>query len=325
MQKQKCSLDLYSRFIIASQNRYTATELSRVAPEENVHHDAITNWLASARFDPKEIWNQVKDLVEPSHGYLVVDDTVLDKRYSETNDLIKLQYSGNEHGLIKGIGVVNLLWTDHEKFIPVDYRQYHPKIDEKDKNDLFQEMVKKAVKRGFSPHAVLFDSWYASVKNIKFIRGLEWRFICNLKSNRLVSEQKGTYVPIQDLNLANKQVRQVWLKEFGTILVCKLVARNGDITYLATNDLSLTKYDEFTRHFAHRWKIETFHRGLKQTTGIEKCQATTISSQKTHIFAAFVAFMKLERTRLKDQTSWYEQKAQIHRMTVASYLYCSNP
>jgi hypothetical protein len=133
---------------------------------------------------------------------------------------------------------------------------------------------------------------------------------------------KGTYVPVQDLKLANKQVMKVWLKEYGNILVCKLVAKNGDITYLATSNLALTDYDDFTGHSSHRWKIEEFHRGIKQTTGIEKCYSIKSRSQQTHIFAAFVAFFKLERKRLAEGTSWYEQKISITRNSVNYYLNC---
>lgn len=37
------------------------------------------------------------------------------------------------------------------------------------------------------------------------------------------------------------------------------------------------------------------------------------SSQKTHIFASFIAFIKLEVRRLNEHISWYEQKAIIGR------------
>jgi len=325
MQKQKCSLELYRDFLLASQSKFSATELARVSPDVSMSHDAVTNWPDSSKFSPSEIWNQAKPLVNLKSGYLISDDSVLDKRYSQENGLVKLQYSGNEHGLVKGIDLVNLLWTDGERFVPVDYRIYQPDFDGKDKNDHFQEMLKRAIIRGFSPLYVLMDCWYASVKNFKLIRKQQWHFIGNLKSNRKVSVVKGEYVSIQDLDLAKKQVRKVWLKEYGFVLVCKTVARNGDESYLATNDLSLTDYRKFTGHAASRWKIEEFHRGLKQTTGIEKCYATNHQSQKTHVFAAFMAFFKLERTRIKEGVSWYEQKASITRISIANYLNCSNP
>lgn len=321
MQKQKCSLALYSHFLIASQNRYSGVELSKVS--DNMAHDAVSRWLSKFTFAPPELWNQVKDLTNRSSGYLVLDDTTLNKQYSRENELAKVQYSGDEHGLVNGINLVNLLWTDLEKCVPVDYRIYQKEIDGKTKNDLFIELLKKALKRGFSPIHVLFDSWYSSIDNLKFIHRQKLTFICGLKSNRIISCNR-IQMAISDLPLADKQVRKVWLKAFGQVLVCKVEATNGDITYLATNNLSLIDYNEFTGHFQQRWNIEEFHRGIKQTTGIEKCYSTKAHSQRTHIFAAFVAFIRLEAVRISEHVSWYEQKASITRFAVADYLNYAN-
>jgi len=320
MQKQKCSLKLYRDFLIANQNRYSGLELSRVSPTE-MAHDSVYRWLSYSNFAPSELYDQVKNLVNKETGYLIVDDTLLDKRYSRENELAKVQYSGNSHTLMMGIDIVTLLWTDGEVFIPIDYRIYQKENDDKTKNDHLQDMLKRAKQRGFSPLCVLMDTWYSSIDNLKLIsRTLEWHFICNLKSNRKVSISQGSYVSIADLSLADKQVREVWLKEYGFALVCKIVDRDGDIKYLATDNLKLTDYDEFTNHFEKRWKIEEFHRGIKQTTGIQNCYSIKASSQKTHIYAAFTAFIKLEINRIKEHISWYEQKAQIIRNATTNYL-----
>lgn len=321
MQHQKCSLSLYSTFLLANQNRYSGLELPKTVT--GIAHDSVSRWLSKFDSKPQELWNQVKDLVSPKNGCLVVDDTTLDKRYSKENELAKKQYSGNVHGLVNGINLVNLLWTDLERIVPVDYRIYQKETDGKTKNDLLIELLKRAVRRGFSPLYVLFDSWYSSLENLKFIRSKGLKFICNLKSNRIVSCNR-VPMPISDLKLTNKQVKKVWLKGFGHILVCKVVAPNGDSTYLATNDLSLTSYRRFTGHFQQRWNIEEFHRGIKQTTGIEKCYSVKARSQKNHIFAAFVAFVRLEAVRISQSISWYEQKASITRFATENYINYAN-
>ena len=229
MSKSKCSLKLYSRFLIANQNHYSGLELSKIVP--NVAHDSVSRWLANFNFRPPELWNQAKPLVNIKSGYLVIDDTLLNKRYSLENELARKQYSGDEHRLINGICLVNLLWTNSTKCVPVDYRIYQKEVDGKSKNDLFIELLKKAKIRGFSPKYVLMDSWYSRIDNLKFIRSQNWKFISNLKSNRIISCDR-VQMAISDLPLADKQVRKVWLKAFGPILVCRVVATNGDITYL---------------------------------------------------------------------------------------------
>jgi hypothetical protein len=320
MQKQKCSLDLYTNFLISNHNRYSGAELGRVSPILDMHHDAVSRWLANSHHTPSDLWNRVKGIVRKESGYLVCDDSLLDKRFSRKNELARVQYSGNEHGLVNGISLVNLLWTDTEEIIPVDYRVYDKERDDKTKNDHFQDMLTRAKKRAFSPIYVLMDAWYGSIGNLKHIRKLDWHFMTNLKSNRQVSIVKNVYVAVSDLDFADEQAKKVWLKEYGYVLIRRLVATNGDTAYVATSDLNLTGENTFLDHWQHRWNIEEFHRGIKQTTGIEKCYSTKASSQKTHIFASFVAFIKLEVRRLRDKISWYEQKAAISRSAAASYL-----
>jgi len=324
MRKQKCSLDLYSDFLVASQTRYTGTELAQTEPNGDIAHDAVSRWLVSSRFQPTELLNQVRRLVTLSKGYLLLDDSALDKRYSRANELARLQYSGDEHGLVNGINLVNLLWTDGDKFVPIDYRIYRKGTinhQNKTKHDHFRDMLKRAVNKGFSQQLpVLFDTWYASIENLKFIRSLHMHFICNIACNRQVSVTKGAYVPVQDLDFTQEQVHKVWLKEFGFVLVAQTVTVGGDVTYLMTNDLSMNTHNSIVACFKQRWHIEEFHRGIKQTTGIEKCYSIKAASQKTHILAAFKAFLKLEARRITEGISWYEQKAEIMRPAVTRYL-----
>ena len=103
-------------------------------------------------------------------------------------------------------------------------------------------------------------------------------------------------------------------------MVSKIVAPNGDIAYLATNDLSLQDAQTIKDHYAFRWNIETFHRGIKQCCGIERCYSTKQRSQRNHILCAFLAFLKLEFNRIVSAVSWYQQKWDIARPAVRAFL-----
>jgi len=319
MQQPKCSLDLHVNFLIASQKQYSGVELSRVSPTA-MSHDAVNHWLATNKLTPKIVWQHSQTMVQKETGYLIFDDTLLDKPYAREMPLVKKQYSGKHHRLVNGIALVTLLWTEGEKIIPVDYRIYDPTRDGKTKNDHAQEMLQFAEKRGFSPQYVLLDSWYASVENLKAIARKEWKWIAALKSNRLVSLVQGTYLPVAELDWASKQVHKVWLKAYGWVLVSKMVFENGDITYLATNDLSLLEAQTLHSHMEQRWKIEAFHRGIKQYCGIEHCYSTRERSQRNHILCAFLAFLKLEWQRIQSHISWHEQKLSIIRPATTLYL-----
>ena len=314
MTQSKCSLDLYTKFLVANQNRYSGVELSKTS-SQSLSHDSVSRWLSKEEFGPKDLWPHVKDMVKKDRGYLIVDDSVLDKRFSRKNELVGIHWSGNEHRLISGIDLVNLVWTDGEECIPTDYCIYESEKEEKKtKNEHFRDMLTRAKKRMFKPLYILGDCWYGSVDNMKYINRLGWRFIFGLKENRQVSITKNIYVSVSNLDWSKKLIQKVWLKEYGFVLVVKIVVKDDDIRYAVTDDLSLTDMSTFKKHMDHRWNIETFHRGIKQTTGIEKCYSTLAKSQQNHIFASFVSFVKLEYTRLQTGMSWYEQKAVYARI-----------
>ena len=120
---------------------------------------------------------------------VIIDDSVQDKRYSHFIELVKRQYSGAEHGLVRGIDVVNLVHTTGVpgEFSPIDYRMYAPEQDGKTKNDHFREMLIHAVSdKHLQAKTILFASWYASVDNLKLAHRLGLRFFTTLKANRLV-------------------------------------------------------------------------------------------------------------------------------------------
>ena len=99
--------------------------------------------LSRERLTPRHLWELVRGRINDSgEAFLIADDSIQDKRYSQFIELVKRQYSGNERGLVKGIGVVNLAHSSGAEgdFWPIDYRIYAPQADGKTKNEHFREM-----------------------------------------------------------------------------------------------------------------------------------------------------------------------------------------
>ncbi|TGE12418.1 hypothetical protein E5J99_20290 [Hymenobacter elongatus] len=67
-------------------------------------------------------------LNDSPEAFLPVDDSVQDKRYGRLIEVAKRQYSGDEHGLVTGICLVNLAHSSGKPgdFLPLDYRVYAP-------------------------------------------------------------------------------------------------------------------------------------------------------------------------------------------------------
>jgi hypothetical protein len=68
------------------------------------------------------------------------------------------------------------------------------------------------------------------------------------------------------------------------------------------------------------WKIEEYHRGIKQFCGVERCQATRNSIQRAHIQMAIRAFLRFEVHRIKTGIPWFETKVNIIRNAVNQYI-----
>jgi len=270
---------------------------------EGVSHDAISDYLARAKITARQLWELVAPLLNDSQqAYLIVDDSVQDKRHSRLIELVKKQYSGDEHGLVRGIGVVNLVHSDGTDYFPVDYRIFAPLSDGKTKNDHFRDMLIGAVSdKRLQANRVLFDSWYASVDNLKLVVRLGLIFVTTLKENRLVSLSKEQgYIHLQDIEWNEGQLKYgliVKLKEMPFMVrLFKIVAPNGDIEWMITNgDRPLDTSAQVVQDESDvRWQVEQMHRELKQLSGIESCQCRKARSQRTHIACCYQAWLSLK-------------------------------
>lgn len=102
-------------------------------------------------------------------------------------------------------------------------------------------------------------------------------YYCPLKRNRLVDDSGGVekYKQIGQLGWLREERQQgklIKIKSFPSNKKVKLfrVTVSTDRTdYIVTSDLSQNSTNEVQEVNAVRWKVEEFHIGVKQLTGIE--------------------------------------------------------
>ena len=68
-----------------------------------------------------------------------------------------------------------------KRYNPVDFQIYDIDVDGETKDDHFRDMLAKAKERRFQARIVLFDSWYASVDNLKTVGESGWHWLTRLK------------------------------------------------------------------------------------------------------------------------------------------------
>lgn len=313
----------YIEYLISTPANYTCTNLAQHL--QGVSHDAVSDCLAQAKSTAHQLWELVGPLLHDGEdGYLIVDDSVQNKQYSTHIELVRKQYSGAEGGLVRGIGVVNLVHTDgvEGNYYPIDYRIYAPEQDGKTKNDHFRDMLTNAVSnKRIKAKKVLFDSWYASIDNLKLVVRLNMVFVTTLKSNRLVSLSKeGGYIHLEKIEWSEEQLKGgivVKLKELPFLVrLFKVVATNGDIEWVITNAHRGDRPGETTMHTVQqengvRWQVEQFHRELKQLTGAEACQCRKARSQRNHIACCYHAWLSLKVAADKVGKTLYRAQADL--------------
>lgn len=324
MNPARCDELDYIHFLVAAQTHFTCTEAARCQPAQAPAqapapaHDAFTRLLQRQPPDTAARWQEVQGVVRPEAGVLVLDDTTLDKPYATKMALVTRHWSGKHHAVVQGINLLTLLWTDGDALIPCDCRIYDKPWGGQTKNAHFRALVATAHARGFAPAGVLFDSWYASLENLKTVREYGWHWLTRLKRNRLVHPDGHGNVPVSTLTCP-PEGRVVHLKGYGFMRLFQTVAPDGDVEHWATDDLQMPPAER-ERLALQGWGVESYHRGLKQYCGIEKAQVRHATAQRGHILLALRAFLRLELHRLRTGISWYEAKLAIIRDAVRAYL-----
>jgi hypothetical protein len=293
----------YGEYLLSTPKNCTCPSLAE--HWEDVSHDVVNDFLHQKRFRPREVWTLVKDRIEKSkESCLSVDDSVHDKRYCRFIDLVRAQYRGNEHRVVRGIGVVSLVHSGgkDKEFYPLDSRVYAPDVEGKTKNQHFPEMFLNALdQKQIRARTILFDGGDASAENLKVIHRRKRTFFTTLKSNRLVSLSKEQgYVPLEELEWTpNRRTAGVLVNKLKEVpfrvRLFKLVAPDGDIDWVITNDLDETLTAQVAADSSDvRWHVEERHSGLKQLTGSEKGQCRAARTQRNHLACCYHAWVSLK-------------------------------
>lgn len=117
------TIEAYMSYLLSSPMGSSCMKAAEVL---EVSHDEVNRFLLQGNYGGKDLYEKAVIHLLTKGGTLTVDDSVLDKPYSqqETN-LISYFYSGKHHRTIKGIQLISLLYTDVKGVsLPVNFRIY---------------------------------------------------------------------------------------------------------------------------------------------------------------------------------------------------------
>jgi len=217
------------------------------------------------------VWEYVEgDIVYSPNGCLVFDDSVLDKNHSRSIAL-------------KGIGMVNCLYVNPESghYWIVDYRLFNPEGDGKTKLDHVREILTVAVANKCIPF-----------NRVLLIAGMLRKNSCCLWSDSTRLTTARSRATGRSTTVAASGSTAVPIPWNGRLrsLLGESRSRSGaslkTTDLVVTNDMAQRSTQDVQEACVLRWKIEQFHREIKQLTGIEKCQCRKARIQRNHIACA---------------------------------------
>ncbi len=335
-----CTLDLYTDYLISSTGQTSATGLSRLL-SGSVSHDQVTRWLSTSYLDSAQVWAKAKPLIRQAErqrpaeefAVLIVDDSILEKAHTDPSALICTHWDHSQGRFVKGLNFVSLLYQAGELALPIAVELIEKteavvdpktqKISAKSKltkNEYLRQMLRVAQQQ-VAYRYLLADSWYASAENMNTVLALGHDFVLALESSRTVAlseaaRAQGRFQALDTLVFPAEQPLRVLLRAVkSAVLVARQVFTNKDgsqgVLYLVSSDTSLNQ-TQLTTIYQRRWKVEEYHKSLKQNVSMGKSPTKTPDTQANHFFAAILAYTKLEVLKLQFGLGHFRLKAQLY-------------
>ena len=145
---------------------------------------------------------------------LIFDDSIEEKKYTDSNELIQWHYDHTAGRSVKGVNFLTALYHSNDMNMPVcvDFvKKTKPFINKKgkliykstkSKNEMYREMLYQSCYNLDFKYG-LNDSWFSAAENMRYVYEVcKKHFIITLKENRKVAlskedKENGVYVNIK--------------------------------------------------------------------------------------------------------------------------------
>ena len=227
-------------------------------------------------------------------GYLILDDTILEKYTQGLKCIFKLKDSKTGN-YVYGLNIVLLCWSDGKRCIPLLFHIYRGKGVSK--LDLAMQLLAFAHDvLNLEPEYVLFDSYYGSRALMQQILSYNWHFVTRLKKNRKLNGQQIKRwrggIPYWSA--------QGYLEGKIPVMVYRHAAK-----YFVSSNIELTR-QHIRDLYKQRSPIEEVFRVLKQECGWQGCQLRSPTAYRRHLQAGLLAFLFLDSLKSKYKASHYK-------------------
>jgi len=287
------------------------------------------------------MWRQAKPLIRQAEAQrgaedfavLIVDDSVLEEAHTDANELICTHWDHSQQCYVKGLNLVSLLYQAGDLALPIAVELVRKPVAVWDaktqqtkqqspftKNEYLQHMLRVAQQQ-VTYRYLLADSWYASAENMNAVLDLGHDFVMALESSRTVAlseaeRAQGRFQAVDALLFPDEQPLRVWLRSVQpAVLVARHVFTDKDgsqgVLRLISSDTNLNQ-TQLATIYQRRWKVEEYHKSLKQNASMGQSPTKKTDTQANHFFAAIVACSKLEALKWRHGLGHFCLKMQLY-------------
>lgn len=255
---------------------------------------------------------------EKDAGYLIIDFTVLLKRFAECIPDVTYDYDGVTKRVEKGLSLALMVWSNGDVTIPFNIDFWLKKKDAgelyRKKTEIAQQLILLAIEHGIPVKEVRLDGAFASVDMMQFLldRGID--FTMRMHSNRVVKSAQGEHKLSEQPKLKMKRN-----EKFKTIRASYKKIKNlyftghkrkckndeSEVVYIVSSVKRKPK--AHVEAYSQRWPVEKKIRTGKQHLGATHCQSTSKAKQKFHIFSVMVSYAILQLAKIDKRKNSVEE------------------
>jgi len=320
---------------------------------------SMADFFTESPWDNDEIKKQaqkvlIKWVIDKKQGNLFrpviiisIDDS-LGKKPKESKHFMPVEWhfdakEGKAYGY--GISFVSMHIQCRNRSVPINWkiylrnktvrrlnRKYDLKLSFKSKMTLAIEMLKEIQPLLPSDYAVyvLFDSWYASNRVIKFCCKNNWHVICAIKSNRTFEDKMLSKTARY---LRNKNFTKTWVdsarsttlywtclkrgtikgfQDVMSVIISKRHSRDKKPEFFLCTDLSLSAKQALSL-YTRRWAIEVDYLYLKDRLGLEDFRVRSMEGINKYFTLTFLDLAYLMWRKAEEEISTISKVIAIHR------------
>lgn len=318
------NLSTYAQLLIQTVRKKTGSEL---AITNLLSPDKISRMLNSNVIRAKEkVKLHIQEIFKDKKVTIIWDDTIASKTYAKRHGDINRVWNTASSRVVSGFQIITCIISDGLRNIPIDCEFFFSRKrfgkNQRTKSEIAYDIF-MYWKDVINIERVLADAHYSTKWLLENLSAQGVSFCMKIPANRIVKTEQNTGQLKKTLRIV-KNNRTNSMSGFHAGLPCFFYVvkyRDTRLYYISSDPIAK---DKIASVYKLRWKIEEFHRTVKQSLGFNDCQSRSAAKQHRHMFYVIEAYVYTELLRIKLEFKNIEQAIHLIRRQNQQYCFSDN-